>query len=136
MDAKHTAFIERIKDYTHIKRQQLEVASTFDMDYKVTVYATRDGVERKFESNTAAAKAFGRSESQMRRELWYYNACIDGWKFRVVRRDAAMKAAVTAQRKGVDLELRRLKHVPHNPIQGSLSAEYCVGCSTARGASA
>ena len=125
--------IELIKDYTHIKRQQLEVAYTFDMDYRVTVYATRDGLERKFESNTAAAKAFGRSESQMRRELWYYNACIDGWKFRVVRRDAAMKAAVTAQRKGVDLELRRLKHVPHNPIQGSLIVEYLSGLFDSEG---
>lgn len=125
--------IELIKGYTHIKRQQLEVAYTFDMDYRVTVYATRDGVERKFESNTAAAKAFGRTECQMRRELWYYNACIDGWKFRVVRRDAAMKAAVTAQRKGVDLELRRLKHVPHDPIQGQLSAEYCGGLFDSEG---
>ena len=97
------------------------------MDYKVTVYATRDGVERKFESNTAAAKAFGRSESQMRRELWYYNACIDGWKFRVVRRDAAMKAAVTAQRKGVDLELRRLKHIPHDPIHGLTDPQSICG---------
>lgn len=125
--------IELIKDYTHIKRQQLEVAYTFDMDYKVTVYATRDGVERKFESSTAAAKAFGLTEHQMRRELWYYNACIDGWKFRVVRRDAAAKAAVSAQRKGVDLELRRLKHVPHNPIQGILSAEYCGGLFDSEG---
>ena len=130
---KAFAFILALRDHAHIKRQQLEVASTFDMDYKVTVYATRDGVERKFESNTAAAKAFGRSESQMRRELWYYNACIDGWKFRVVRRDAAMKAAVTAQRKGVDLELRRLKHIPHDPIQGLLSAEYCGGLFDSEG---
>ena len=125
--------IELIKDYTHIKRQQLEVAATFDMDYKVTVYATRGGVERKFESSTAAAKAFGRTESQMRRKLWYYNASIDGWKFRVVRRDAAAKAAVSAQRRGVDLELRRLKHVPHNPIQGILSAEYCGGLFDSEG---
>ena len=130
---KAYAFILAMRDHSHIKRQQLEVAATFDMDYKVTVYATRGDVERKFESNTAAAKAFGRTESQMRRELWYYNASIDGWKFRVVRRDAAAKAAVSAQRRGVDLELRRLKHVPQNPIQGILSAEYCGGLFDSEG---
>ena len=119
-----------IKDRSWVKRKQLQTASTFDMTLKVSVIAEKDDKIMTHRSITACAAYFGVHEQRIRRLLAKVDPQIDDWCLRLVRQD---QAAVKASRDAVDQELRRLKHVPHDPITAPLTFAYIAGFFDAEG---
>lgn len=123
-------FILAIKDRVWIKRQQAEVASRFPMALKCQVKAEKDGVVVVHESKTKCANVLGLTESQLRSRLAPRSAPHNGWKLTEIKRDDSV---VIPQKNAIDQELRRLKHVPHEPITKPLTIPYCAGLVDAEG---
>lgn len=126
-------FIHAIKEHSRIKKQQLEVASTFPMQLKVEVLAEKEGHEPvTYKSMAACAESLGVSYSTIVRRLTPLKPGsrrrkpqdIDGWHLTKIERDSV---TVSRQRAEIDAELRRLKHEPHAAINEQLSFAYCAG---------
>lgn len=126
-------FVHAIKQYSWIKRQQLQVASTFPMQLKVEVLAEKEDHEPvTYKSMTACAQALNVHYSVIVRRLTPLKEGsrrkkpqdIDGWHLTKIERDSV---TVSRQRAEIDAELRRLKHEPHAPVTEELSFAYCAG---------
>lgn len=121
--------INALKDRSYIKREQFQVAATFDMSYKLKIVAVKGDEVAEFLTETACMKTLGISVKHVRR-LYGTSETCKGWSLTKVYQD---KAAVSAQRTGVDNELRRLKQVAHPPITVQLPFAYCAGLFDAEG---
>ena len=125
--------INLLKAHSHIKRKQLEIASTFPMQLKVEVLAEKAGHQSvTYKSMQDCADKMGVHYSVVVRRLTPPKEGvvrrkpqdINGWTLTKIVRDSA---AVSAERAAISAELQRLKHVSHDVITETLSFPYCSG---------